>query len=315
MDREIEAAAAASLGGFLKWPHTHLAAPGSACANCAAILQGPYCHQCGQLAEDFHRSLWHLAVEAVESFFHFDGRFWRTLPRLARDPGGLTRDYLEGRRAGQIPPLRLFLVALLLVFLLGGVGHKGPVKEAVLREQDGRVSVTRVKPEEAARIAGSDLQLDLGDPRRSAAVTGWLKPRLVQAASHPEQFTMVLETGAHRLAVLMLPIGAALLALLFVTQKRFYFYDHLIFTMHSLSFQGLLLSAGFLIGLVSSPLAWLVVMAGAPTHLFVHLRGAYRTAVGATLARMAVLFIGSTIAFVALLLLLVLIGLNAMAAA
>src|ERR1700748_2833280 len=108
MDRELEVAAAASAGGWLRWKEHHTLTPGTPCPNCETVLQGPYCYSCGQLAENFERSVWHLVVEGFESFFHFDGRFWRPLPNLAIHPGRLTREYLDGKRAFQIPPLRLF---------------------------------------------------------------------------------------------------------------------------------------------------------------------------------------------------------------
>src|SRR5437660_1034015 len=105
MERELEIAAAVSIGGWLKRRKAHTAPPGTNCSNCEAVLQGPYCHVCGQLAENFHRSLSHLIQEVFESIFEFDGRIWNTLPRLILKPGQLTRDYLDGRRAFQIPPL------------------------------------------------------------------------------------------------------------------------------------------------------------------------------------------------------------------
>ncbi|MEF3019414.1 DUF3667 domain-containing protein, partial [Pseudomonas aeruginosa] len=84
---------------------------------------GPWCYHCGQLGADFHRSTFHLIAEAFESFFHADGRLVRTLPRLIVAPGRLTHDFLAGKRAPQIPPLRLFLVSVLLLFLAGEATH------------------------------------------------------------------------------------------------------------------------------------------------------------------------------------------------
>src|SRR5262249_53996614 len=105
MARELDIAAAASAGGWLRWRKKHAVEPGTPCANCATPLKGPYCYNCGQLAENFQRSIGHLLVEGLESFFHFDGRLWQTLPKLALKPGQLTHDYVEGKRAYQIPPL------------------------------------------------------------------------------------------------------------------------------------------------------------------------------------------------------------------
>src|SRR5216683_5064324 len=107
MEGEFEAAGAAPAGGRPSWRARHTLPVGAPCANCATPIEGPYCHNCGQLAESYERSVWGLVVEGFESFFHFDGRFWRTLPDLVWRPGKLTRDYLDGKRASQIPPLRL----------------------------------------------------------------------------------------------------------------------------------------------------------------------------------------------------------------
>jgi len=105
----------------------------------------------------------------------------------------------------------------------------------------------------------------------------------------------------------MLPIAAIMLSVLFVFKKGVYVFDHLIFSMHSLSFQGLLLSAVFGLGLVTTWGPWLLWLA--PVHLFVHMRGTYRISWYGTLIRMFLLFIGSAWAFGFLILGLLLVGL------
>ena len=112
---------------------------------------------------------------------------------------------------------------------------------------------------------------------------------------------------AQRLAVLALPMSAALLGLMFFWRRGVYLFDHLIFSMHSLSFQGLLLSVTMLGALLSD---WFqVLLIAAPVHLFVHLRGVYRLGVLATLWRILALAVGSVIALVLALAGLVMIGL------
>ncbi len=126
-----------------------------------------------------------------------------------------------------------------------------------------------------------------------------------------EQFWMVLETWAHRLAILMLPMGALILTGLFAFQKRFFVFDHLVFTMHSLSFQGVLMSTATLLSMpMGGYEGWLYL--AAPVHLFVHMRKVYGTGVPGTLLRMALLFIASWIGVMILMAMLLLIGLNAM---
>jgi hypothetical protein len=302
LDRELEIAAVASVGGWLKRKPAEEVAIGTPCANCATPIQGPYCHHCGQLAENFHRSVGHLAEETAENLLHLDNRIWRTLPRLVLKPAELTRDYLEGRRASQIPPLRLFLVVVLLFFIAGG-----------LVEQ-------RTSAEARRQLGSADVAADLGEMHvvvRPVHVAGapkaledWLFPRATYARSHAHEFSLVLESWAHRFAILMLPVSALMLGLLFLFQRRFFLYDHLIFSMHSLSFMGLLLSVNDILGAVgvSGAVTGLIALA-MPAHLFIHMRGAYGTGIAGTLWRMALLFVMTSIVLVLGVVLLVLVGL------
>ena len=123
--RELETAAADSLGDLAGSPDKRQPAPGSLCPNCQTALRGPYCHVCGQNSDIHKRSLWRLIVESIEGLFHLDGRLRRTLPDLFFHPGRLARDYMEGRIARHVPPFRTFLVALLLFVLAAEhAGHR-----------------------------------------------------------------------------------------------------------------------------------------------------------------------------------------------
>lgn len=89
------------------------------CANCHAILIGQYCAACGQRARDRMISLWEMIMEASDLLTSLDSRLWRTLGLLLFRPGRLTANYLQGRRARYIPPLRLFVgLGLIFFFVL-----------------------------------------------------------------------------------------------------------------------------------------------------------------------------------------------------
>ena len=95
------------------------------CANCSTPLHGEYCHLCGQHAHNPVRSFAHAVEEVFESFWHLDGRIFRTARRLLA-PGRLAEDYLHGRRAPYVAPMRLFVVLCVLTFFVGrGVIHFG----------------------------------------------------------------------------------------------------------------------------------------------------------------------------------------------
>lgn len=88
------------------------------CDNCGTVLQGGFCHVCGQHAHNPLRSFAHAAEEVFESFWHLDGRIFRTLADLFV-PGRVAINYLSGQRVRYLPPLRLFLILSVLTFFVG----------------------------------------------------------------------------------------------------------------------------------------------------------------------------------------------------
>jgi len=200
-----EAAVAAQIADSLTDGHSGDHPHGGACANCDAVLHGPYCHVCGQNADTHKRSILHLAWEAVEGFLHLDGRLVRTLPDLFIRPGRLARDYMDGRIARHVPPFRTFLVALLIfIFAAEHATHElqaanaaqKQARAAALATPQGRASLAAADRAEAMKDRDSDLadaakdrDDDLKDPdenraavlARYAAATAQANARYVAA--------------------------------------------------------------------------------------------------------------------------------------
>ena len=96
----------------------HAAHAHGACENCHTELHGHYCHVCGQSAHNPLKHVGHAIEEVFESFWHLDGRIFRTLRRLLI-PGRVALDYLKGHRVGYVQPLRLFVILTLFTFFVG----------------------------------------------------------------------------------------------------------------------------------------------------------------------------------------------------
>lgn len=88
------------------------------CENCHTPLHGEFCHQCGQSVHNPIRHAGHALEEVFESFWHLDGRVFRTLRDLLR-PGHTALEYLAGHRQRYLPPLRIFVIMSLLAFFVG----------------------------------------------------------------------------------------------------------------------------------------------------------------------------------------------------
>jgi hypothetical protein len=236
------------------------------CANCGTARAGPWCHVCGQHAEATHRSVRRLALEAFTHLANTDGKTLRTLRQLATHPATLTRRYLAGHRVSQVAPINLFLVILVLFLFT--------------TEQTPFVVVD---PPTAASLAAIPHALR------------WIIPLIGPLRQHAAGFNRNLNESAELFGLLTVPIAAMLLWALFAVPARgIRLYDHLIFALHSLSFQFIILG---IIGILpdSAGLLTLPLFALMAAHLFFHMRGTYRRGALPTLARMALLAAGTLV--------------------
>lgn len=60
-----------------------------ACANCGTLLQGAWCHDCGQRDIDLDRPFLALVWHAIAETFDIDGRLLHSLRLMLFKPGAL----------------------------------------------------------------------------------------------------------------------------------------------------------------------------------------------------------------------------------
>ncbi len=89
-----------------------------ACLNCGAAIYGRFCHVCGQENIEPKESFWHLVAHFMYDITHFDGKFFSTLKYLLFKPGFLSHEYLRGRRADYLHPIRMYVFTSALFFLI-----------------------------------------------------------------------------------------------------------------------------------------------------------------------------------------------------
>ena len=88
------------------------------CSNCATIYSGNFCPECGQEAFTGAPTAVDFIYEFLTRNIFERGKMPRTIWHLLRYPGGLTVDFLEGRRQRFIRPVRLYFGLSVLYFLL-----------------------------------------------------------------------------------------------------------------------------------------------------------------------------------------------------
>lgn len=104
------------------------------CLNCGAAVHGRFCHICGQENIEPKESFWHLVTHFAYDITHFDGKFFSTLKYLLFKPGFLSKQYLLGRRASYLHPIRMYVFTSAFFFLVFFSLHKD--------EEVGKITIT-----------------------------------------------------------------------------------------------------------------------------------------------------------------------------
>ena len=102
------------------------------CPNCGRDRPESFCAHCGQSDRDYARALRSVAGEFVRETFEVDSRLFRTLKLLMFRPGSLTREFSRNRRAGFVSPVRLYIFASFIFFLL--LSLRGDFGEAAVAD-------------------------------------------------------------------------------------------------------------------------------------------------------------------------------------
>jgi hypothetical protein len=271
----------------------------ASCRNCGAQLTGPFCSQCGQRVEHEDHSVWHFAREVAEDLTHADSRLWRTMSPLLFRPGFLTREFLDGRRARYLPPLRLYLVISLVFFVLASFrSHSGVI---VTISSDGGMpnSITTTPlPKDGKGATAEQLQRacsDVGvdpslDPKWSRRLQKSCREMI--ADGDRSRYERLLH-NIPRALFIFLPLLAASMKLLYWRPRRYYM-EHLLFCIHNHAFI-FLFFALYLIASRLIPLTGLrnALFAASLLYVFVYLYRAMKYVYGQgrarTLAKLAVL--------------------------
>jgi hypothetical protein len=230
-------------------PYSASVTRSTACLNCAAPLTGQFCAECGQRDIPPYPSTRELVVDAFWELSGWDGRFVTTVRALVQKPGMLTREFLEGRRARFLSPLRLYLLASLAYFVLSAAAPKVklPGKSSGLKVTTTATS----RPERVANaVSGSfDDEQALSSADRAAALKdlekapALMRPTLRKAIGDPAGFKRGIAETMPRMLFALLPVFAAIVAIFYRRRK---YPEHLYFAIHLHAFMFLALGVAAL---------------------------------------------------------------------
>lgn len=231
-------------------PSAQLPAPLHFCRNCDSELIGEYCHQCGQQDKQYVRSMFAAVGDLFGEIGHWDSRFYRTLVGLMARPGFLSLEFVHGRHASYVPPLRLYFFISLISFLVlsSFIDYEGIKPETFTGPQPAAVEGEPIKK----------LSPNIEISWLSEADEAEINTKLQYLADNPKLLVQRLVSLAPQMMLLMLPFWALFLKLIYLFNRHYYL-EHLAVALHTHAF--LLLSITGLT-LVSAGTAWLTTLTG-----------------------------------------------------
>lgn len=210
--------------------------PLKVCPNCGHAVSGNYCSNCGQQTHLHKDTFWGLISHFVAHYFHYDSKFWRTLSTLVTSPGKLTIAYRQKKRQSYIPPISLYIFVSIVFFLLlpmfqrsfVSIQEHKPAQQAQV-DTTGQVSVKQ-RAEDAAAKQGRQLN------SAEKYTTDMGNEILSGMKENPKEYKEKVLHSFPKIFFFMIPVLAALLKLLLIRQKQYYFVDHAVFALHIHSF-------------------------------------------------------------------------------
>lgn len=180
------------------------------CPNCNNTANGNYCSQCGQKKIIGKESFKDLFKTFGNIFFHYDGKFWKTLKQLLFHPGALTIAYTKGQRERYIMPITFYIYITAAYFIMHSII---PDKNVILLEDDHTTEVAKPGTWEA-----------------------YFNKKLDMATHNAAEFKKRLYAQQSKIFFFMIPVLALLLKLAFIKNKNYNLADHTIFALHVQSF-------------------------------------------------------------------------------
>ena len=225
--------------------------PSYTCTNCRHTAQGNYCSSCGQ--QRFSRDQFKFKTffkDALTEFFDVDSSILITLKTLILNPGKLTTDYLQGKQKMYIGPVKLYITIIAINFLVYTFWDNYSLVDVKFLQQ-----LTNVKW--------------IG----TLVATAQQREHLPEAEFYHSINSRVNDIFS-LLLYLVIFVQAAVLKLQFSKRDRYYM-EHLIFSLHFMSF-GFLRDVLFLpLQVIDKNIAFALSIITTITYLYFALKKAY----------------------------------------
>jgi hypothetical protein len=238
------------------------------CLNCQHVVEERFCTHCGQENKHTRESFHYLFTHFVEDLTHYDGSFWKTIKHLLFSPAKLTKEYLAGKRQTYVPPVKLYIFISFVTFFLLSVlpvfqSDDNSIVKVTNTDQNKDSNTKKISDViaigEIKSVATLDsIQKSLPREEKFNAVEYWIMKKIAKISEHNTfeefkyKFVKSIYQNLPKVIFMYLPIFAFILWL-FHNKKRWYYYEHGVYTFHYFS---MLLLSFSLFMLLSWVLSW-----------------------------------------------------------
>ncbi|AWG26449.1 DUF3667 domain-containing protein [Flavobacterium kingsejongi] len=254
------------------------------CLNCNYVVENRFCSRCGQENTETRQSFAHLVTHFFEDFTHYDNYFWKTIKTLLFKPAVLTKEYLAGKRQLYVPPVKLYIFISFITFLTVGLLQSDDNEAETDRNLNEALKLEKKDEATSGQQRGRDnddlayiseynfnsihemdsIQKTLPPPKRLKGMNHWMATKLIQIKENTrkegfsEKFRESFLHNVPKVLFIYMPFFAFGLWVMH-NKKKWYFFDHGIFTLHYFSFLLISYLIPFLIGSLLSLVDWMEI--------------------------------------------------------
>jgi hypothetical protein len=213
------------------------------CLNCGTLLQGEFCHNCGQKDLPRRQSIGAWVKDFLNAFISFESKFFRTLLTLFAKPGKAVVEFNEGKRNRFYHPARMYVFLSFLFFLLLSLTNS-PETSVTLKVSEGSEEVSGdfvfVGDTSYQSVEEYDsIQDSLPKEERDNWAEQVINRKLINVETlTPEQklafgnnILQMVWDNLPASVFLLMPVFALYLKLLYF-RRDFYYSEHLVFTIY-----------------------------------------------------------------------------------
>lgn len=224
------------------------------CLNCRHVVEQKFCPNCGQENTDSRKTFHHLFIHFFEDLTHYENAFWKTIKNLLFKPSTLTKEYLSGKRLSYLAPVRLYIFISFITFLLIAL-FPSKVSEGLDKSEkelntaqiisqankDGEMKVSSkffdLKPMKEI----DSIQKYGKEDEKLSDFQYWAYEKVTNVTEHytkKEIIEKFIESFFHNIPKILFVIMPffAFFLWIFHNKKKWYYFDHGIFTLHYFSF-------------------------------------------------------------------------------